>query len=121
MNSVYGEGSTFTVVIAAQGYRITAGVGELNIHNQQRKRSNYESSFTAPEAKILIVDDNEMNLEVERRLLVDTDMGIDTAKSGKEALELCLKNHYDVIFMDHLMPGMDGVECLEALRIRRAD
>ncbi|MCR5178066.1 MAG: DegV family EDD domain-containing protein [Lachnospiraceae bacterium] len=116
VNSVYGEGSTFTCTIR-QKVTDRTQVGELNIHNQQNgRRSNYESSFLAPEVRILIVDDNEMNLEVERRLLTDTDMGIDTAKNGKEALDKCLKVHYDTIFMDHLMPEMDGIECLEQLR-----
>ena len=116
VNSIYGEGSTFTFTIR-QKVTDRTQVGDLSIHSQQMaRRSNYESSFLAPEVRILIVDDNEMNLEVERRLLVDTDMGIDTAKSGKEALDRCLKAHYDAIFMDHLMPGMDGIECLEQLR-----
>ena len=116
VNSVYGEGSTFTVTIK-QFVSDHNKIGELNIHNQQMvRRSNYETSFLAPEARILIVDDNEMNLEVEARLLQDTDMGIDKARSGKEALDMCLKNHYDSIFMDHLMPEMDGIECLELLR-----
>ncbi|MCR5486264.1 MAG: DegV family EDD domain-containing protein [Lachnospiraceae bacterium] len=116
VNSVYGEGTTFTVVVK-QGVSDHTRVGELNIHNQQVvRRSAYESSFLAPEVRILIVDDNEMNLEVERRLLEDTDMGIDTALNGKEALEKSQKVHYDAIFMDHLMPEMDGIECLECLR-----
>ncbi|MCR5651233.1 MAG: DegV family EDD domain-containing protein [Lachnospiraceae bacterium] len=116
VNSVYGEGSTFTVMVK-QTVTDHNKVGELNIHNQQMvRRSSYESRFWAPEVRILIVDDNEMNLEVEKRLLVDTDMGIDTALSGKEALEKSQQIHYDAIFMDHLMPGMDGIECLEALR-----
>ena len=116
VNSVYGEGSTFTVTIK-QTISDHGMVGELNIHNQQAiKRNAYESRFLAPEVRILIVDDNLMNLEVEKRLLEDTDMGIDTAVSGKEALELSLKIHYDAIFMDHLMPEIDGIECLELLR-----
>ncbi len=116
VNSIYGEGSTFTVTIK-QKVSDHNRIGELNIHNQQIvKRSAYEASFLAPEVKILIVDDNEMNLEVEKRLLIDTDMGIDTALNGKEALEMSLKVHYDAIFMDHLMPEMDGIECLQALR-----
>ncbi len=116
VNSVYGEGTTFTVVIK-QSVTDRMSVGELNIQNQQAvKRSAHESSFLAPEARILIVDDNEMNLIVESRLLEDTDMGIDKALSGKEALDKSLKVHYDAIFMDHLMPEMDGIECLEQLR-----
>ena len=116
VNSVYGEGSTFSFTVK-QVVSDHGRIGELSIHNQQVvKRSRHESSFLAPEVRILIVDDNEMNLEVESRLLEDTDMGIDTARSGREALAKSLKVHYDAIFMDHLMPEMDGIECLELLR-----
>ncbi|MBO4905403.1 MAG: DegV family EDD domain-containing protein [Lachnospiraceae bacterium] len=116
VNSVYGEGSTFTFTIK-QPVTDHRMIGDLNIHSQHMGvRNNYESGFLAPEANILIVDDNEMNLEVESRLLIDTDMGIDKAQSGKEALEMCLKTHYDAILMDHLMPVMDGIECLRRIR-----
>ncbi len=116
VSSIYGEGSTFSVSLW-QKVSDHGKIGELNIHNQQVvKRSVYESSFLAPEVRILIVDDNEMNLEVERRLLEDTDMAIDKALSGKAALDMCQKAHYDAIFMDHLMPEMDGIECLKLLR-----
>ncbi len=116
VNSVYGEGSTFNVVLK-QGVVDATGVGDLHIFNYgQANRSIYESSFTAPEAKVLIVDDNEMNLEVEKRLLLGTGMQIDTAGSGKEALERTLSVRYDAILMDHLMPEMDGIKCLELVR-----
>ena len=116
VNSVYGEGSTFTVTVK-QGVSDKTLIGELNIQSQQvAKRSQYESSFKAPEAKILIVDDNEMNLEVEKKLLTDTGLTIDTVLSGRAALEMTLKTRYDVILMDHLMPEMDGIECLECIK-----
>ncbi len=116
VNSVYGEGSTFTVSFN-QGIADTAAIGELNIHNEADvKRKAYESLFRAPEAKVLIVDDNEINLEVEMKLLEGTEMVIHGAMSGKEALELCLKEKYDVILMDHIMPEMDGIECLNNIR-----
>ena len=116
VNSIYGEGSTFMVRIK-QVVSDHTQVGELNIHNQQTvKRSAHESSFTAEDARILIVDDNEMNLEVESRLLEDTGMMIETSTSGKQALEMCLNAHYDAIFMDHLMPEMDGITCLLSIR-----
>jgi len=116
VNSVYGEGSTFTVTVK-QGIADAAEIGDLNIHNQQSAhRTHYESSFKAPEARVLIVDDNEMNLEVEKKLLKDTQMTVDTAISGRTALEKALKTHYDAILMDHLMPEMDGIECLESIR-----
>ncbi len=116
VNSVYGEGSTFMVTVR-QGISDLTPIGELSIHNQQvAKRKKYESSFKAPDAKILIVDDNEMNLEVERKLLADTELGIDTVMSGKQALQFSVNTRYDVILMDHLMPEMDGIECLKQLR-----
>ncbi|MBQ9550955.1 MAG: DegV family EDD domain-containing protein [Lachnospiraceae bacterium] len=116
VNSIYGEGSIFSVRLK-QGISDRKRLGELNIHNKSViRRTAYESSFYAPEARILIVDDNEMNLKVESRLLQDTDIGIDTAAGGREALEMTLKCHYDVILMDHLMPEMDGIECLENIR-----
>ena len=116
VNSVYGEGTTFNVTLK-QTITDPSQIGELQIHNQRIfKNKQYESSFKAPEAKILIVDDNEMNLEVESKLLLDTGMTIDTAMSGKEALEAAVEKRYDVILMDHLMPEMDGIECLNRLR-----
>ena len=116
VNSVYGSGSVFMVVLK-QGISNPDVIGELNIHNQQNfRRKAYESSFTAPTARILIVDDNEMNLEVERKLILTTEMIIDTSVSGRDALERTLSHHYDVILMDHLMPEMDGIECLEKIR-----
>ncbi len=116
VNSVYGEGSTFNVVLT-QGVSDPTEIGELNIHNQQAaRRTAYEAGFKAPEARILIVDDNEMNLEVESKLLSGTEMAVDMALSGREALELSLQYHYDAILMDHLMPEMDGIECLKQIR-----
>ncbi len=116
VNSVYGEGSTFTIEIK-QGVADATAIGELNIHNQKFvNRKAYECSFRAPEASILIVDDNEMNLEVESKLLAETEMTIRKATSGKEALEYCFKESFDVILMDHLMPEMDGIECFEQIR-----
>ena len=116
VNSVYGEGSTFTVSFT-QGIADATALGELNIHNEEvPKKKTYDSSFRAPEARVLIVDDNEINLEVECNLLAPTDMVIHGAMSGKEALEKCLNEKYDAILMDHIMPEMDGIECLENIR-----
>ena len=77
--------------------------------------------FIAPDAKILVVDDNDMNLKVARGLLSPLQMTIDTATSGKEALELITDGSYDIIFMDHMMPEMDGVECTKLIRGRESD
>lgn len=75
-----------------------------------------EISYEAPEAKILIVDDNKINLTVAEGLLEPLHMKIDTAASGKEALEKLNSTHYDIIFMDHMMPELDGVETTRIIR-----
>lgn len=116
VNSVYGEGSTFNVIIKQQ-IADHSPIGDLSIQNYGKvKKHAYESSFTAPEASVLIVDDNEMNLEVERKLLLATKMSVDVANSGKKALEATINKRYDLILMDHLMPQMDGIECLGHIR-----
>ncbi len=78
-------------------------------------------NFTAPQAKILIVDDNEMNLKVAIGLLQPLKMQIETADSGKHAIEMIEKNRYDLVFMDHMMPVMDGVEATKLLRAREEE
>ena len=117
VNSTYTEGSTFIVSLKQKVTR-REPVGEISIDNYEKSetRGRYLPGFTAPEARILIVDDNEMNLEVEKKLLDGTEIVVDTALSGIEALSMTNAEVYDVIFMDHLMPGMDGVECLQLIR-----
>lgn len=78
-------------------------------------------SFTAPGAHILIVDDNEMNLKVAVGLLKPLEMKVDLASGGKEAIRMARKTKYDIIFMDHMMPVMDGVETTEQLRALEGD
>ena len=118
VNSVYGQGTTFTVRLM-QEISNDETLGNINISERTTGRRKYENMFTAPDASILIVDDNEMNLVVEKKLLSETAIRIDTAMNGAEALDFTLKRHYDVILLDHLMPGMDGIECLERIRSQR--
>lgn len=73
-------------------------------------------NFTAPDASVLIVDDNEINLEVASGLLEPLHMQIDTVDSGKRALQMAAEKKYHIIFMDHMMPVMDGIETTERLR-----
>ena len=117
VNSVYSEGSNFTVTLK-QGVSSDARIGDLNISGTgaMSGAEKFEHSFHAPDARILIVDDNEMNLQVEKKLLAGTDMTIDLAMSGQEALTHTLQHKYDLIFMDHLMPEMDGIECYQRIR-----
>ncbi len=73
-------------------------------------------NFVAPQAQILIVDDNEMNLKVAGGLLQPLQMNIDTASSGKQAIEMVQEKRYHIVFMDHMMPVMDGVETTQNIR-----
>ena len=115
VNSVYGQGSTFTVSLI-QEISDSKVLGNINISSHEVSRHKYEHIFTAPDARILIVDDNEMNLEVEKKLIADTLVVVDTASNGRDALAMTLERRYDVILMDHLMPVMDGIECLKSIR-----
>jgi len=117
VNSVYKKGSTFVITLP-QKIVDEAEIGELNLESRHalNAREHYKHSFEAPRAQVLIVDDNEMNLMVAEKLLRDTKVRIDTAASGKECLKKTLQDRYDVILMDHLMPEMDGIECLHAIR-----
>ncbi len=117
VNSIYTQGSTFIVSIPQQISDETelGDVDFLNRHMANR-REDYSQSFEAPEARVLVVDDNHANIIVMKKLLRDTKVMIDSAESGADALSLTLENSYDVIFMDHLMPEMDGITCLHRIR-----
>ncbi|MCR5397955.1 MAG: DegV family EDD domain-containing protein [Lachnospiraceae bacterium] len=117
VNSVYTQGTTFIVEIP-QEVADSREIGELNIEerHEMNERTHYKRRFEAPEAKILVVDDNSSNIMVVTKLLRDTKVNVDSAKSGEEALKKAFSKHYHVIFMDHLMPGMDGIECMHKIR-----
>lgn len=117
VDSVYGKGSTFTVYVP-QKVMDQKPLGNLkdSVNANRKEQTSPEKLFTAPEAKILIVDDNTMNLSLMRGLLKRTQMQVDLVKSGQECLELTKDKKYDIIFMDHMMPEMDGVEALNLLR-----
>ena len=117
VDSIYTQGSTFTVTLRQKIARADA-VGAIDIDSYQKSRASkaYKSSFTAPEARVLIVDDSTMNLKVEKKLLEGTRIIVDTVTSGAEALNMTRSERYDVILMDHLMPEMDGIECMQQIR-----
>ncbi len=83
---------------------------------RRTKDYKWKPSFKARSARVLVVDDNRVNRRVFKNLLKETQMQIDEAASGKEALEMVAKTHYDLVFMDHMMPEMDGVETWHAMR-----
>ena len=117
VNSVYTKGSTFLVMLE-QDIVDDKELGTFTLASRVKRHSGeqYQQSFEAPNAHILVVDDNEMNLMVVRKLLSATKIQIDTALSGAECLKQTLIHHYDAVLMDHLMPEMDGIQCLHALR-----
>ena len=120
VESTYGVGSTFTVVIP-QKVLSEEPVGNFKEKFEKAlgEKKAYHESFRAPEARLLIVDDTNMNLLVATEFLQDTLVGIDTASSGREAVKLALQNKYDVILMDQRMPEMDGEETFREIRSHR--
>ncbi len=116
VESVYGEGSTFSFSVL-QGISGEGELGDFEDALRARVRhERYQESFTAPGARVLVVDDNSMNLEVFTSLIKKTLVTADTAESGDEGLALISKNVYDLIFLDHMMPQKDGIETLHELK-----
>jgi len=106
VKSVYGQGTSFHVEIP----KIPGD--ETAIRNTEDEKI----SLNAPDARILVVDDNKINLNVAIGLLGLCKITAETASSGQEAIELMKQKQYDVVFMDHMMPEMDGLETTKAIR-----
>lgn len=85
---------------------------EMNFDDSEKK----DFDFIAPDAEVLIVDDNAVNLTVAQGLLEPLKMKIDRAESGKEAIDKIGRHHYDIVFMDHMMPELDGIETTHIIR-----
>ncbi len=116
VQSVYGEGSVFSFELE-QEVKDWESAGDIRINTGAPDDTGvYRELFHAPEARILVVDDTEVNLAVIQNLLKKTLIVIDTASSGKDALSLAEKGRYDLIFIDHMMPEMDGMETLKAMK-----
>lgn len=114
VESSYGQGSVFTFSLEqtiVSGESI--GDFEINYHNVVHVAQQCEETFIAPDASILIVDDNELNLYVARKLLETTKMQITEASGGLQALERMSQKKFDVILLDHMMPEIDGIETLK--------
>ncbi|MDR1073604.1 MAG: response regulator [Treponema sp.] len=113
VSSVYEQGSTFTVSLA-QGF-----VDEqpaLEEQNPEEQANESSPPFVAPNAHVLVVDDIDTNLMVAEELLKFYELRVDTCTSGEKALSLVQENFYDLVFMDHMMPEMDGIETTRRIR-----
>ncbi len=114
VESEYGKGSTFSFVLC-QDIKDATPVGDINKPKETPEKKN-QTGFIAPKANILVVDDNRTNLKVVSALLKKTKANVDTAESGMECLEKAKEKGYNLIFMDHMMPEMDGIETFKRLR-----
>ncbi|MBR6328596.1 MAG: response regulator [Lachnospiraceae bacterium] len=117
IESEYGKGSDFYFDLV-QGIADPAPIGDFE--TARRKSRNaievYTETFEAPGVRVLVVDDIEMNLLVFKGLLKNSKITIDTADSGMTAIDMLRKNVYDVVFLDHMMPKMDGIETLACIK-----
>ncbi len=113
VESVYGEGTTFTVEIPQKivDYRALSENPEEEVQKEKELRP-----FTAEGCKVLVVDDNRVNRKIARIFLQSYDLEIDEADSGMAAIALVREKCYDIIFMDHMMPEMDGIETVQIIR-----
>ena len=116
VDSIYTKGSVFTITLPQKVVEWTP-IGDVKFLSRNKAVTNeYRQSFEAPEARVLIVDDNPMNSMVESKLLKATKIKIDVAESGAQCLEMTKRKYYHVILMDYMMPEMDGAQTLKLLR-----
>ena len=111
--SVYGEGSTFTVLVPQ---KVTDNRKLIEMAGKGIDPMDEIVMFSAPESHILVVDDNLINRQIVKGMLKSYGLRLDEAENGFEAIELVKKQKYDIIFMDHMMPKMDGVETTKIIR-----
>lgn len=117
VESQYGEGSTFTIYLPQViNGRECIGNFETRFLDYEKAQQEYKESFIAPNAEVLVVDDHDMNLFVVKSLLKKTQMKITCCNSGESCLELVKQKRFDVILLDHLMEGMDGIETMRRIK-----
>ena len=119
VDSVYGQGSTFYLRLP-QRVMDTAKIGDFSARRAklQTPDAKHHTNFTAPAAKVLVVDDNEMNLLVAQGLLKETKVQVTTCSGGRECLQLIEQDRFDLILLDQMMPEMDGMETLARIKAK---
>lgn len=123
LKSQYGQGSTFTVILP----QAVPTDEEIKLKSESMEDEDSENSdiklinenYTAKDAKVLVVDDNKTNLIVVKAFLKNTLMTLETAQGGMQAFEMCCKEKYDLILLDHMMPEIDGIETLHMIKEKR--
>lgn len=118
VDSEYEKGSCFKVTIPQKIADETPLRESTNISNESATKHIFKEGFTAPNAHLLVVDDNRLNLAVVKGLLTPYKIQLTTALSGAQCLSLLEENQYDLIFMDHMMPEMDGIETFNRIRLK---
>lgn len=116
VDSIYTKGTIFTIIIP-QDVVENSPIGKVDFMQMTGDVSEkYKPVFEAPEARILVVDDNPMNLMVTAKLLEGTGAQVDTATGGTECLKMTKKKFYHVILLDYMMPDMDGQQTMKEIR-----
>ena len=115
VRSEYGKGSVFTITIV-QKVEDETPIGVMESWQEMPVQEEEEMPFVAPTCRVLVVDDVTFNLVVARGLFALYQLNVTTCQSGPEAIELVRRQHFDMIFMDHMMPEMDGIETTKLLR-----
>jgi len=115
VDSIYGKGSifTWTIVNKVDDWK---PMGKISKDMNQFQRNLFQYTFTAEKASVLLVDDNRVNLKVAEGMLSPYKLKVTCVESGAEALNLLTSENFDIVFMDHMMPVMDGVECMYKIR-----
>ena len=115
VESVYGLGSVFTVVFE-QKILDNTPIGKSEITSQISSGESSISDLKFRDTKVLVVDDSRLNLKVAYHTFAQYGLEVETAASGEEAIYMCKQNLYDIVFMDQMMPEMDGVETMKMIR-----
>jgi len=115
VESVYGEGSTFIISIPQTVVDDTP-IGKLEITGRTKEKASGIGDVSFKGVKVLAVDDNRVNLKVVSKCLQVYEMDVTTAMDGPSAIEKCSETEYDIVLMDQMMPGMDGVEAMKQIR-----